>query len=401
MPDVFNNKQEPWEESGLDDFSIFEAPADAQEVPSEPEPESIPIREKTFTKELKELVDRVTSYDSRGAEAEKPDFSTDESAIRHMHALFYRVVSLDDIDGADLSFEPPVHEAERTSERIVELIHDGMKALSMPHFAILTYHLEKKCYVPSINNIGDLDVSNVFLDIDDDIYMKIMTGKSGILLTADEISGDFFLKKRFSTIAGSEDNIYFLNSFRNLFERLLAGFKDNSTEGESSCLLSPVLLVRLNEKNADAVPDEITDAISRRLSHHLFTFAHQEFNKLEIFDHGNQERLFGILEFLFNSYSVVENRLCCVVRSTGYLGNPHFFLISYLFNKIYSIISSPSCAFRIDKDRMLVFASRGEGSAIEELVMKLNEHYNDAMGLSIYDNRQRISFNDFMLNHIL
>lgn len=401
MPDFFNSDQEPLEENTLDDFSIFEGPPESSGVSSEPVPESMPIRKKTFNKELKDLVAKVTSHDERGDGDVRSDFMTDESAIRRLHSLFYRAIGLNDLEGVNPALEPPALIPERPSELSVELIHDEMKSLSMPNFAILTYHLEKRCYVPTINNIGDLDVSNMFLDIDDELYVRILAVKSGIFLTLEEISGDYFLKKRFPSLNGTTDEKYYLNSFRNIYAALLSRFKDPTAADDTGLLLSPILLIRLGAEAPESSPDEISDKITRKLSHHLFSFAHQEFNKLQIFEHGRQGRLFGILEFLFNSYSIAEKRRCCVVRSTAYLGRPHIYLVSYVFSKIHDIISSPSCAFRIDKDRMVVFADQDEGILIDELVSGLNELYENAFSLSVYDNRPRISFNEFMMNHIL
>ena len=401
MPDFFNPDQEPLEENTLGDFSIFEGSSETAGVAFESAPGSMPIREKTFNKELKDLVAKVTSHDEHDDGDVRSDFMTDESAIRRLHSLFYRAIGLRDLEGVNPALEPPALLPERPAELSVELIHDEMKSLSMPNFAILTYHLEKRCYVPTINNIGDLDVSNMFLDIDDELYVRILAVESGIFLTSEEINGDFFLKKRFPSLNGSTDEKYYLNSFRNLYAALLSRFKDPQAAADTGLLLSPILLIRLAAEFPQSGPDEISEKITRKLSHHLFSFAHQEFNKLQIFDHGRQGRLFGILEFLFNSYSIAEKRRCCVVRSTAYLGRPHIYLVSYAFSKIQDIISSPSCAFRIDKDRMVIFANQDEGILIDELVSGLNGLYDNAFSLSVYDNRQRISFNDFMMNHIL
>ena len=121
-------------------------------------PESIRSREKTFTDELRELVEKVTGHEA-GPDMDDIDLETlsDDDLVRLFHVLFYRAANLAGLaeinPDTDVNTTPSVDD-----ETVITQIHHEMERLG---FNRTPYAVQpRRNASPGINHIHEIDIYN-------------------------------------------------------------------------------------------------------------------------------------------------------------------------------------------------------------------------------------------------
>ena len=187
------------------------------------EPDINILRERTFNKELSDLVSKIRVNESREESIEKSSPKaakeiTDDQLLRLYHRLYYKAINLDKLDKVNSDLNPFELYKESSSDEIINLIRTEMSKIELQDFSILTFNIEKNCYAAYANFIPNLHDSNIIIDSLENLYSNILSNNNGFVIDSLTIERNSFLKKRF----GAENSIYFI-SFVNFFTDFFSG----------------------------------------------------------------------------------------------------------------------------------------------------------------------------------
>ncbi|HEY1406986.1 MAG TPA: hypothetical protein VF857_10285, partial [Spirochaetota bacterium] len=106
------------------------------------------IRKKTFTRELRDLVDKVV-FDAGGEPVPQgktvPDYP-DADQIRNLHSLFYRTINLDGHDSIYTGFNPFISRDDNIFEYAKDYIRKSLLKIDVSEYAILFYDPSRKSF---------------------------------------------------------------------------------------------------------------------------------------------------------------------------------------------------------------------------------------------------------------
>ncbi|MCX7679471.1 MAG: hypothetical protein N2316_09655 [Spirochaetes bacterium] len=349
------------------------------------------IRERTFDDEFKELVDRVTSHDEKVRDFQR---ETENALLGRFQKLFYKSSNLFWRTNAYVAFNPLELPSENMDGQLAIDILTEMDALGFPHFALLTYDFQKKSFACKINHITQLNRENIVLDVDEQLFRKTIRSNTGIIVRKDEIVGDIFLKKRFSS---DRDNfipnaLYFLS---------LECFQEMVTEecGGHSVVTVPtipmILLVLLDQYEMYET-ELIFEQIRKKMALHFMLYKNIIYPQAKSYSTGHFEGAISVLEYYYTLYCRVRDGSCMLLYYSPCAEAESDYLFAFLMNKLLSSFSPKIAAVTLVKHATILFIEHD----VFPNVMQFIEQYNDEMGnfleISIHHKEQISAFHDLM-----
>lgn len=356
--------------------------------------ENIPIREKTFNKELRSLVEKVTTHDSFiNIDNKNIDDMSEDELLRQYHKLFYRSIHLEDYSRTGKIHLPE----DLEEENINKYIQNEMQGLGFPEFAILSYNFEKKCYTSSVNNIAGLDVFNLYIDINEEIYEKINASTGGAVIGEDYLQADPSIKKRLGLTSGST---YYMNSLKHLFWEVLSESEPDKRDEINDSNFSPVIIVKFDENNRQINASDVSQKLSNQLSLPFLLFSHNELRKSRAKSYENLEGLYRYLEYFYQIFVQYDGGTCLVLTDLDYYSLKSQFKVAYILSKLYNRLSNKSLITQIEKDKIIIFTNNSNAILIKDLVAEWNDIFNNTFSVKIFENKSKIGFLKFLTEYI-
>jgi hypothetical protein len=341
------------------------------------------VREKTFNKELSDLVEKIRSHElseEQEEEEDLPDITASEiredDLLRKYHNLFYHAINLIGINNINASFNQFDLSLNSIKDELEKYIDDEMRALSFPCYSVLYYNLEKKCYVPCINHINELDENNIIIDPNEEFCKNIYEHSSGIIIGSRTVNNNIYLKKRFSLSgqAGARFSYYFI-SLRNLTSDFYSGIERSAGKNLPDRSLFPILMILLNEE--ETAPESIFYKIRDRLAVHFIFLARKLIMKTHNTKAGNHSDLFNTMGHNFKLFQGDSEGGCFIIKCSSHLTKETLFVLKYLHIKLKESLSKRSIISRIEKDKFVILINKPEVRILNRVVMDFNKFYNN------------------------
>jgi len=330
------------------------------------------IRERTFDGEFKDLVEKVAGYEEENAQVLSEGDAQEDMLLRNLHDLFYKSGNLLEARNINFNFNPFIF-MDNVQGSLIHNISRSFSKLSLGRFALLSYHFEEKCLKPILNNIQDIDESNIILDIGEELFREIIDSERGIFLDQEQVLSNQYLKKRFAFIREkSREDLLYMVSLRtfvfdlteelSIDELFLPGF-----------YFFPLLIVQL--PRGAYSPDDIYRRIKNSLSIQLLLYTIELYRKTtEI-----TCTIFEELIFVFNYFTTVFSR-----SRNGRILTMRFrhdemhavFVMQHFLRKLERALTPNSVIAHVLRNTIVVFAYKNEAAAVRKLVDEFNELFD-------------------------
>ena len=352
------------------------------------------VRDKTFTPELRELVDRISRHEKHEDEKSRSG-SREADLLRDFHHLFYKSINLAAANRINpLIGRFPAIDEDNSGDSLVRRLNSSGLGESL----ILTFDFDKKCYVSTLGNMDGLDGEAIFIDTSERLYRKILESPYGFFLTAEEIVDDPYLKKRFfPSIEGEHTVLYFLSVKRLLASPAVDLGLDEYDFAKKIDLL-PVLMIRFSHG-----PKGGERGIFRVVNNEFLNVARYEnarFRSLKKRD-SLADLLFG-LEYCYRYYEQRSGSLVYCIYSPDFNRDIsiHFFITRYLCEKLRRELPGGTLVSQVSKDRILLFSP---GDCNDQITAILGEFRKiiDDYSLETWQFRKNADFYTFLRRYII
>ena len=360
------------------------------------------IRQRTFNKELRELLAKIRSNESqRNDKAINMDEISEEELIKRFHILFYRSVNLIGLSDINSNLNPYLLPNYFFKDNLEQNILYEMQNLSLPEYAILSYNLEKKCYIPVYCYIDDIIEDNIAIDICEELYTQILDSKYGIILNYQSINNNIFLKKRFSSNCQNDSQylLYFV-SFKNIFSNLLSEMNLIGIENIRNIHLSQILMIRIKDGMGENIVESIYNKIIDKLIIHFLLLEKRVFGQILKVDYENIYSLFNILEFFIRIFSKFYDGVGYIIKCKNYFKKENLFIFQYLLLKFKNTLSAKSIISQLANDKFLILTKESEGEIVEQIVKEFNNYNNNILRIKAFNSIANNNHNS-LLNECL
>lgn len=332
----------------------------------------IPLRDKTFTPELKGLVEQITTH-----EREKTEEISEDNLLERFHRLFYRAINLPGLNKMNTLFNPYDLQGDAGEADIRKSIDTALAALNIHEYLLLTYNFQKRCYLPYISNPRDITEVNIAIDASERLYKEIAESRRGIILGPERINNDQFLKKRFSPHDGGDvRDYYFILSIGRLFSGMFLETPVSAKNLAESCYPFPLLLLTLSGDNRFIESDGLYQEILNRLTVPLFLAVSSAWSP------GSNDSPLGfydyyyLFDYLVSSYALRDDGIIFSVQCNRWCRKENLFLERYLLSKLVSELPGKPMAVQIEKDLFYLFTKRSLSESFLSIFNEINDLYN-------------------------
>lgn len=347
------------------------------------------LRERTFTPELRTLVDRVRENEPRDREdpldEARIDSLSEEELELELYRLYYRARSLRENGKINIAFNP--FEINRESAdlsiqySLASFITERMRLLSFSPFALLSYNISLKAYAPTVHTLDAHSIENVMIGLRDALFREIAASPEGLIITDERIHCEPFLAKLFTHRTGEAPRpVYFI-----MLSRITAGATKEllieGSEGVIPFLPSSILMVELNEKAAGMDPSSITEAIRRKLALPFFILNDFQSLVFSAKSYDDLEYVYNVLDYLFTVFLLHGDRTGIILRSVSKENANLPFLIKYIISKLSNTLFSDSAIVHIIKDKLIILTRNDLVGPVRDIISEYNRLSSDQFAL--------------------
>lgn len=327
-------------------------------------------RERTFNKDLSDLVDKIKSQESSPSAADNLENIDEKELLQKYHKLFYKSVNLinlntinSDLNQYELDNDLLSYDAQKNNQHII----NAMLGLSLSNFSILLYNIKKRSYVPYIHHIDFHNKDNIAISITEDFYSYILNSTNGIIIDRNFLENNKHLNKRFAGENHEDNNLYFL-SIKNIVHNFIPGLEEETLINDLT--LYPILMVSGNFSDQKKIFNTIRnrmlipflylekDVLQKRIKNNNLTHVHDNIDT--------------ILRILINK----NNYICYTLRSLKSKETEATFVISYLYTKIQKYFNDRTLILRTGLDNLLIIINKTDKKNLEDLLHDINLHFN-------------------------
>lgn len=351
------------------------------------------LRERTFNKELSDLVSRIQENESKIDTLFDINQTTDDELLRMFHQLYYKSINLTDTHTINSDLNPFDLFKEASTDDLFNLIYYEMNKIGFNQFAILAYNFEQKCYTAHCNYINNLNENNIVLTTSENLYIRVINKKDGLIININEINNNLYFKKRFSQ---GKDL---------LFISLISFFKDFYSDADLDNVndfsdhLLPILIIQLTESIKENQIKPIYDLIKNKLTVYFFLLHKKIQIDLQNSNFNNLQGIYNFLDFTYQNYNKNKDCVCMIVKCKKYLNIEILFILKYLQNKLTNKLPDNTTTSRIEKDRLLIFTQKTKRKVLDEILEDFNKLFNYMFQIEIFITEET-SNNFFFLQNI-
>jgi hypothetical protein len=336
------------------------------------------LRERTFNPELRRLVDRIRINEPSPGHQDSvsgiDELSEDELQL-NLYRLYYKARNISDNNEINISFDPFKMIDETPSNDIKEILAahltSMMRHLSLSPFALLSYDITAKGYIPSVHDFDGDVAGNIVISLKDGLFQKILSARDGILVYADELRDDHYLNKIFNTRDGSVNGPIYFIMINQIINEVVRELSESEAGPFSSFLPSALLMILLQENTRKAEPGDIARIARERLSLPLFMLNdnHSRVYSLERYD--DLSYIFSVLDYFFNLFLLKKDRVGVSLHVKSSAGASMPFMMKYIISKLNNKLYSDSVIINVLKERLIILTE----SSHMEIINQIFEEY--------------------------
>jgi hypothetical protein len=367
-------------------FPPIESPADAAgSFEEETRKQLNMLRERTFNPELRRLVDRIRVNEPPAGQQQNIsgiDEMSDDDLQLNLYRLFYRARTIRDNSEINISFDPFKMIDETASGDIqgalAEYVISMMSHLSLSPFALLSYNISSKGYVPTIHDLSGEEASNVVISLRDNLFQRILAARDGIIVRPDELRDDHYLSKIFSIGGETAAGSIYLVMLNRIIDEVGRELTETGAVPLSSFLPSALLMVQIGVDAANVEAGDIARLIRERLSLPLFMLndKHSLIFSLERYD--DLSNIFDVLEYFFTLFLFKKDRVGVSLNIKSSSGTSLPFMMKYIISKLNKKLHSDSIIINVLKERLIILTEPEHLGAINQIFEEYEKLYKDS-----------------------
>jgi hypothetical protein len=327
------------------------------------------LREKTFNKNLKNLVNRIKDNELI-QEHDNIDNLSENELIVELHKLFYKTKNLSSIDNINNEFNLSRIDEKSLDEFIIDKITSKLNKFEISSFAILPYQINKKSFSPSFSTFSNIKSEDIVISLRDKLYNEIDKKNHGVLLTPKEITEDPFYSKKFSTHGKSDYFLYFIFINR-LTEKIYFDIDRDLEESWNNKSPSPILMLMISEDKRKNT-DKIYSFLNEKLPLHLFLLNDNSYINYSTNDFKDISNIMLITDYFLHLFFKDENDFGILISCKNCEAIEPLLLIKYLHARIKSILKNDSYLIRLRADRLFILTDEKNREEIAEIVTEYN-----------------------------
>ena len=334
------------------------------------------IREKTFTPEFRDLVERVIHHDSSEPGAldagALPEDPADDEVILGLHRLYYNTRNLLDNQDINTAFDPfdLAHGpgAGTITDSMREYIRDRMEELTFENFAVFRYDISQKCYLPAWSNLARYDAGSLMISLHDRLFKRILSSPDGVVIAGADIQNDPYLGKVFTAREGGTRSPAFFILLSDISGELSFEMAEAGREVVAPFLPSGLLMIELLDDAGNASPAPIAGLLRKRLSI-PFYLADESGAGLLSFD--NFEKLsnpYSIMEYFFNIFLLTPGSVGIRLKIHAGGDAAVLYIMKYIISKLSGALSSDSALIQASNNRLLILTHRSHVDRLRRVI---------------------------------
>jgi hypothetical protein len=342
------------------------------------------LRERTFNPELRRLVDRIrVNEPPAGQQQNIPEIDgmSDDDLLLNLYRLFYRARTIRDNSEINISFDPYKIIDEGSSgdinEALVAHVTSMMNHLSLSPFALLSYDISSKGYIPAIHDFAGGEISNVVISLRDNLFQKIHAARNGILVHPDELKDDHYLNKIFSIEGDRPGGTIYLVMINNVIDEVGKELAESGVAPLSSFLPSSMLMVQLGGEGGKADAGDIARLIRERLSLPLFMLNDKQSLIYSLRHYDDLSSIFDVLDYFFSLFLFKKDRIGISLNIKSSTGTSLPFMMKYIISKLNKKLHSDSIIINVLKERLIILTEKEHMGAINAIFEEYEKLYKD------------------------
>jgi hypothetical protein len=347
------------------------------------------LREKTFNSDLRHLVDRIKDNEPISADGEISqediDSLSEEELLLRLYRLYYRAVNIRDNRDINIAFNPFEIQEDASSSSIVEALNGHilhrMESLALSPFALLSFNIDQKVYMPTIHSLGRYHAQSIVIGLRDRLFKKIAANPEGVIIDAGEIEEDPFMSKIFSLKDGEGHGSLYFIMVSTIIAEVMKELPISGSDNLTPFLPSAIIMIELPDQPHAANISTITGTIKRRLA--LPYFLLNDYQSL-VFSSDSYENLdytYRVLDYLFTIFLLHGDRAGISIQSSAQKNESMTFLIKYVISKLSHKLHCDSVIVHIIKGRLVILTTDAFVGLVRDIIDEYNRLFNDQFSI--------------------
>ncbi|MFA5519634.1 MAG: hypothetical protein WDA74_10310 [Spirochaetota bacterium] len=347
------------------------------------------LRQKTFTKELATLVNRIYGNEATESESIKEtaalDIAEKNNLLMEFEKLIYSLKHKDEIAKTESQYNPfnlniDVYD---DIDDIDDYLQKGIEQCGFNEFGLFKYILSESSFKFDRGLLDDFLKTNCFFGLKDDLLKKGIP-EQGIIIKADSIKKDPFLKKKFSSNSESEENnsSFYLNRVLYCCDKVFIK-ENNSNLSTIEEYTSPLIMIKLPEKfNIDT--ENIHKIIIKYISIPLAIYMGKN-RLIPVINDSNYEDCFHLIE-LFQKTSHTSKLTWLILSGKEMSSMESFFMLKYFLSKIRLNAGINSLVMRVALNQIVLALPVENVEKIKKIIDDFNERSSNYINLKYIEN---------------
>lgn len=343
------------------------------------------LRERTFNPELRQLVDRVRDNEpAPGTFDDEPEridaVSEDELRLR-LYRLYYRARILHDNREMNVAFNP--FEAMDSSspvsihDSLSVYIMDRMMQMSLSPFALLSYSIIEKGYIPSVHNLERYQVENIVIGLRDRLFRNILESDEGVIIEADELRDDPFMEKIFSLHEGEDLRALYFVMLSCLSSGIAREFQDQNSDTITPFLPSAILMIELPLQTEPHNRGSIFSMLRKRLALPFFLLNDHQSLVFMTEGYEDMDYSYHVMDYLFTVFLLTRDSIGISIKLKSKYETSRTFLMKYILSQLSYKLHADSVLLHMIKGHLIILTREGFVDLIKSLIDEYNRLFND------------------------
>ncbi len=375
---------------------------DLHEVKAKPEGVNL-LRQKTFTKELSSLVNRIYSNETGESESIKEiaslDIAEKNNLLMEFEKLIYSLKHKEEIAKTESQYNPFNLDIDVYDDidDIDDYLQRGIEQCGFNEFGIFKYILTESSFKFDRGILDDFLKRNCFFGLKDDLFKEGIP-EHGIIIEADSIEKDPFLKKKFSSNSGSEksNSSFYLNRVLSYSDKVFIK-ENNPNLSTIERYTSPLIMIKLpDESNMNAV--EVHKIITKYMSIPLAVYMGKN-RLIPVINDCSYEDCFHLIE-LFQKTSPAPELTWCILFGREMFSMESFFMIKYFLSKIKLNAGINSLVMRVALNQIVLALPTKNVDKLKKIIDDFNNrssNYIDLKYIEDYSSETKNKLLEFFL----
>lgn len=354
------------------------------------------LREKTFTKELSTLVNRIfnneTGVPKSAEETDSVNVKEKNDLLMELEKLIYSLKHIEEISKTGTHYNPFNLDLDVYDDidDMDDYLQKGIQQCGFNDFGIFKYILTESSFRFDRGILDDFLKRNCFFGLKDDILKKGIP-EHGVIIKADSIKRDTFLQKKFNSGYESEgsNRSFYLNKVSSCCDNVFIK-KNREYISTIEKYTSPLLMIKLPEEyNADIA--EIHKIIIKYMSIPLAVYIGKN-RLIPVFNDYSYEDCFHLIE-LFQETSDASELTWCILSGREMSSMENFFMLKYFLSKIRRSAGINSLVMRVALNRIVLALPEKNVEKVKKITDEFNSKSSNYIDLSYIENSSTSSKN--------